>query len=79
MAKIMDPVLSILSILGYWAIILGTFGGPGSSSWPLREAARELATSSFLINPLLDSTLQDRVLHRLKVLLAAERMSYHQQ
>ena len=28
MAKIMDPILPILSILGYWAIILGSFGGP---------------------------------------------------
>ena len=27
MAKIVDP---ILSVLGYWAIILGSFGGPGS-------------------------------------------------
>ena len=27
----MDPILPILSSLGYWAIILGTFGGPGSS------------------------------------------------
>ena len=30
MAKIIDPILSLLSILGYWAIILGSFGGPGS-------------------------------------------------
>ena len=29
MAKIMDPVLPILSILGYWSIILGSFGGLG--------------------------------------------------
>ena len=29
MPKTMDPILSIPSILGYWAIILGTFGGPG--------------------------------------------------
>ena len=29
MAKIMDPILPILSILEYWAIILGSFGGPG--------------------------------------------------
>ena len=29
MAKIMDPILPIFSILGYWAIILGSFGGPG--------------------------------------------------
>ena len=27
MAKIMDPILPILSMLGYWAIILGFFGG----------------------------------------------------
>ena len=27
--KMMNPMLPILSILGYWAIILGTFGGPG--------------------------------------------------
>ena len=31
MAKIMDPILPILSALGYWAIILGSFGGPGKS------------------------------------------------
>ena len=31
MAKIIDPILPILSILGYWAIILGSLGGPGSS------------------------------------------------
>ena len=30
MAKIMDPLLPILSILGYWAIVLGSFGGPGT-------------------------------------------------
>ena len=29
MAKILDPMLPILSILEYWAIILGFFGGPG--------------------------------------------------
>ena len=29
MAKIMDPILPLLSILGYWAIVLGSFGGPG--------------------------------------------------
>ena len=29
MAKIMDPILTILSILGHWSIILGSFGGPG--------------------------------------------------
>ena len=26
----MDPILPILSILGYWFIILGFFGGPGN-------------------------------------------------
>ena len=31
MAKIMDPILPILSILEYGAIILGSFGGPGSN------------------------------------------------
>ena len=30
MAKIMGPILRILSILGYWAIIWGSCGGPGS-------------------------------------------------
>ena len=29
MAKIMDPILPILSMLGNWSIILGSFGGPG--------------------------------------------------
>ena len=28
MAKIMDPILPILSILEYWAICFGFFGGP---------------------------------------------------
>ena len=31
MPRIMDPILPILSILGYWAIILGTLGGPGTA------------------------------------------------
>ena len=26
--RTMDPILPIVSILGYWAIILGSFGGP---------------------------------------------------
>ena len=30
MAKILDPILPVLSMLGYWAIILGSFGGPGN-------------------------------------------------
>ena len=29
MSKTMDPILPILSVFGYWAILLGTFGGPG--------------------------------------------------
>ena len=29
MAKLMDPILPILVILGSWAILLGSFGGPG--------------------------------------------------
>ena len=33
MAKIMDPILAILSILRYWAIVLGSFGDPGSRVW----------------------------------------------
>ena len=32
LAKIMDPILPILSIWGYSAIILGSFGGPGTYS-----------------------------------------------
>ena len=32
MAKIMNPILPILSILGCWAIILGSFGGPAKVS-----------------------------------------------
>ena len=41
MAKIMDPILPILFVLGYWAIILGSFGGPGIKvrilcNWVLR-------------------------------------------
>ena len=37
MAKIMDPILPILSMLGYWAIILGYFGGPGCNKPRDRE------------------------------------------
>ena len=29
MASIMDPILPIVRIVGYWAIILSSFGGPG--------------------------------------------------
>ena len=32
MAKILDPILPILSMLEYCAIILGSFGGPGLSA-----------------------------------------------
>ena len=28
MTKKMDPILLVFSILGYWSIILGSFGGP---------------------------------------------------
>ena len=31
MAKTIDPILAILSVLGYRAIILGSFGGPGNT------------------------------------------------
>ena len=37
MAKIMDPVLPILSILGCWAIIWSSFGGPGRKKPLLRN------------------------------------------
>ena len=38
MAKMMDPILPIVSILRYWAIILGSFGGPGSGFYHNAEA-----------------------------------------
>ena len=41
MAKIMDPILPILSILRYWTIILGFFGGPGR--WRMQEADSEIS------------------------------------
>ena len=34
MAKIMDLMLPIVSVLRYWANILGSFGGPGSTWRP---------------------------------------------
>ena len=46
MAKIMDPILPILSILRYWAIPLGSVGGPGildiatSGIWDQNNARR---------------------------------------
>ena len=39
MAKIMEPILPIPSILGYWSIILGSFGGPGRDCFTLFAAA----------------------------------------
>ena len=33
----MGPILPILSILGYWAIILGSVGGSGILFWALLE------------------------------------------
>ena len=30
MAKIVDPILPVLAILGYGAVLLGTVKGPGS-------------------------------------------------
>ena len=50
MAKIMDPILPILSVLRCWAIILGSFGGPGTKRRTLNamrkftEMPREQAT-----------------------------------
>ena len=41
MPKIIDSILPILSILVYWDIVLGTYGGPGThlelqgSTWAL--------------------------------------------
>ena len=32
MRKIMDPILHVVSILEYWATILGPFGDPGGAS-----------------------------------------------
>ena len=39
MAKIMDPILPILSILGYQAIVLGSFGGAGLNAY---ETSRKI-------------------------------------
>ena len=52
MAQKMDPILPILSILGYWAIILGSFGGPGMC----------ILCSTFLSSALLYSSLLSFVL-----------------
>ena len=41
MAKTIDSIRPILSILGYWAIVLGSVGGPGNSL-TIRQAAAVL-------------------------------------
>ena len=46
----MDPVLPVLSILGYIAIILGSFGGPGILG-ALRIDVSCLAASDGAIGP----------------------------
>ena len=46
MAKIMDPILPILSILEYWAIILGSFGGPGLFQVYMRQVRTHLNPES---------------------------------
>ena len=43
MAKIMDPILLVLSILGYW-VILGSFGGPGIALKPARSTKEKPTT-----------------------------------
>ena len=50
MAKILDPILPILSILGYWAIILGSFGGPGKhEKCHGRHGAGQQCSCTFLL------------------------------
>ena len=44
MAKIMDPILPIISILRYRAIILGFFGGPGERKEEGPKATSKVAT-----------------------------------
>ena len=41
-AKIMDPILPIVSILRSWAIILGSFEGPGSHRFVLQDFLQDL-------------------------------------
>ena len=36
LAKIMDPTLPMVYVFGYWAIILGSFGGPSRGSLDAR-------------------------------------------
>ena len=43
MPKIMDPILPVVSGLGCWAIILGTFGGPGR-----RDVSQKGKRSSYI-------------------------------
>ena len=45
MAKMMDPLLPILSMLGYWAIILVSSGGPG---WNESNSGVHIAALGFL-------------------------------
>ena len=47
----MDPILPLFSILGYWAIILGSFGGPGGApkhSHVLRRHRANLRRDRFM-------------------------------
>ena len=59
MAKAMDPILPILSLLGYWAIILGSFGGPGLDMI--------LSTAGILVGPLVNPGSPSRRYRRLCV------------
>ena len=56
MAKIMDPILPIVSILGYWAILLGSFGGLGSSNDALKSLEKLQATLTETPSPAVRST-----------------------
>ena len=47
MAQIMDPILPILSVLRSWAIILGSFGGPGPSKMGARGPKTPLFEACF--------------------------------
>ena len=46
MAKIMDPILPILTVLGFWAIFGGSLGGPGSTGLHKKEDGTEDASRS---------------------------------
>ena len=56
MAKTIDPILPILSMLGYWAIVLGSFGGPGGCCPASRiggehlHSSRQVLCSSFCLS-----------------------------